>query len=320
MGRTTPPRQSAQICTSDRVLRYTSAIFGVSRNDLTSPDRRRRIAWPRMAAMVALRKYCGVSTTVIGRILGGRDHTTIINAAHRVPTLHERYSAFAAATRILTAAMDGAHLIYISGPMTGRANGNRRVFEIAQRAIDAMPGVIAVNPHDIAGIAEWQSDFADLPKIVKYQHYMRLDLSVLNICSAVTMLPNWQNSPGAQTEIRAATAIGIPVFASVGDFLDAHPQGSEEVMIFISARCVVQEVRELSALLNFGSAQAMHTAWVPFSTMQPDDAKILRGAFGGERHTIRIEKWKADEIGLSPTHSAAAATTDLFTVNATSNA
>ncbi len=54
--------------------------------DLTSPSRRREMAWPRMACMSAAKIICGgKSLPMIGRAFGNRDHTTVMHALKAVP-------------------------------------------------------------------------------------------------------------------------------------------------------------------------------------------------------------------------------------------
>jgi chromosomal replication initiation ATPase DnaA len=46
--------------------------------DLKGPSRERHIAWPRQEAMKAVKDRLGWSLPRIARLLGGRDHTTIL--------------------------------------------------------------------------------------------------------------------------------------------------------------------------------------------------------------------------------------------------
>jgi chromosomal replication initiator protein len=59
------------------------AYFGVSLQDLNSPGRRARIAWPRQVAMYLARELTSESLPSIGRCFGGRDHTTVLHAWRR---------------------------------------------------------------------------------------------------------------------------------------------------------------------------------------------------------------------------------------------
>lgn len=66
----------------DEVIRIVCAHFGLARFELTSSDRRRRVARPRMMAMGLVRRHLGVSFPQIGRRFAGRHHTTVIHACN----------------------------------------------------------------------------------------------------------------------------------------------------------------------------------------------------------------------------------------------
>jgi len=57
--------------------------FGLSREELLSPARTPRIAWPRQVAMYLARELTDESLPAIGRHFGGRDHTTVLHACRR---------------------------------------------------------------------------------------------------------------------------------------------------------------------------------------------------------------------------------------------
>jgi chromosomal replication initiator protein len=61
----------------------TCELFAVSRDELLSPARSARIAWPRQLAMYLARELTGESLPAIGRQFGGRDHTTVLHACRR---------------------------------------------------------------------------------------------------------------------------------------------------------------------------------------------------------------------------------------------
>jgi chromosomal replication initiator protein len=60
--------------------------FGLTREELLSPARSARIAWPRQVAMYLARELTGQSLPAIGRQFGGRDHTTVLHAWRRTST------------------------------------------------------------------------------------------------------------------------------------------------------------------------------------------------------------------------------------------
>jgi chromosomal replication initiator protein len=64
--------------------------FGISIDELISPTRTARLAWPRQVAMYLSRELTQESLPAIGREFGGRDHTTVLHAWRRT---EERMSA-----------------------------------------------------------------------------------------------------------------------------------------------------------------------------------------------------------------------------------
>jgi chromosomal replication initiator protein len=59
------------------------AAFELSLDDLRSPSRASRLAWPRQIAMYLARELTGASLPAIGREFGGRNHTTVVHACKR---------------------------------------------------------------------------------------------------------------------------------------------------------------------------------------------------------------------------------------------
>ncbi|HLH13931.1 MAG TPA: chromosomal replication initiator protein DnaA [Solirubrobacteraceae bacterium] len=57
--------------------------FALSAEELLSPTRSARVAWPRQLAMFLARELTGQSLPEIGRQFGGRDHTTVMHACRR---------------------------------------------------------------------------------------------------------------------------------------------------------------------------------------------------------------------------------------------
>jgi len=66
------------------VLKVTEAVTGVSTANILSRDRSRDIVDARFFAMWSLRSVSGTSFSVIGERIGGKDHTTVINAVNQV--------------------------------------------------------------------------------------------------------------------------------------------------------------------------------------------------------------------------------------------
>jgi chromosomal replication initiator protein len=57
--------------------------FGLTPQELISPSRTPRVAWPRQLAMYLSRELTSESLPAIGRQFGGRDHTTVLHAWRR---------------------------------------------------------------------------------------------------------------------------------------------------------------------------------------------------------------------------------------------
>ena len=70
-----------------RVQQAACTHFGLTSQDLLSASRARRLAWPRQLAMYLARELTDESLPAIGRLFGGRDHTTVLYACRRA---HER--------------------------------------------------------------------------------------------------------------------------------------------------------------------------------------------------------------------------------------
>ena len=77
--------------TAPAVLAYVAKKEGVSVDDLKGPSKLRTVVYPRFRAMHMLRqlKRGGepMSYPAIGGVLGGRDHTTIMNGIQRAEEL-----------------------------------------------------------------------------------------------------------------------------------------------------------------------------------------------------------------------------------------
>ena len=78
-----PPRGSGRPSIDD-VKRAVAAHFELSVDELVSPSRTARIAWPRQVAIHLARELCGASLQAIGEAFGGRNHATVLHACKRV--------------------------------------------------------------------------------------------------------------------------------------------------------------------------------------------------------------------------------------------
>lgn len=78
------------------IVAEIAALYDVTVADLTGPSRRKRITHPRQHAMWEVRRRAPhLSLPQIGRLFGGRDHTTIIHGlrAHEARLAAQRGAA-----------------------------------------------------------------------------------------------------------------------------------------------------------------------------------------------------------------------------------
>lgn len=91
--------------------------------------------------------------------------------------------------------------LYISGPMTGYVEFNFPAFESAAEKLRGT-GYAVTSPHEF-GEGDPTQTWAD---------YLRVDLiAMLQHCSAVAVLPGWEESRGASLEVYVAEKLGMRV-------------------------------------------------------------------------------------------------------------
>jgi chromosomal replication initiator protein len=78
-----PRRGSAQPTVED-VKRIVAESFALTTEELISPVRTARVAWPRQVAIHLARELTGASLQAIGDAFGGRNHATVLHACKRV--------------------------------------------------------------------------------------------------------------------------------------------------------------------------------------------------------------------------------------------
>lgn len=79
--------------------------------------------------------------------------------------------------------------IYLSGPITGIADYHQRFEKAKVELVEAGYKNIA-NPAELDGVINE----------AKYEEYMSLCMSLLEMCDVVVMLPGWKESIGANRE------------------------------------------------------------------------------------------------------------------------
>ena len=70
--------------TSGEIIDATAQAFGITDKEIRGPYRHRRLIWPRHIAIHIIRDVLGKPYEEIGKLFGGRDHSTIIYAIWNV--------------------------------------------------------------------------------------------------------------------------------------------------------------------------------------------------------------------------------------------
>lgn len=78
----TPP-QKTQACRIYRIIIHTARKHNIPTRSLIYHNRRAGVAWARFEAMWRARQETGASYALIGHVMGGRNHSTIMSGIKR---------------------------------------------------------------------------------------------------------------------------------------------------------------------------------------------------------------------------------------------
>ena len=76
--------QSARAITAELIIEIVSGQYSVTTDEIIGKNRSQSIALPRQICMYLCRRMTSLSTTSIGRVFGGRDHTTVMHACDKI--------------------------------------------------------------------------------------------------------------------------------------------------------------------------------------------------------------------------------------------
>lgn len=93
--------------------------------------------------------------------------------------------------------------LYISGKITGLEKSEyMKKFANAQLKLISL-GYSVINPAAVNSM---------LPEDTNYDEYMRMSMTMLEMCDGIYMLDNWQDSKGANMELERAKELGLKVY------------------------------------------------------------------------------------------------------------
>lgn len=87
--------------TPEYIVEVVSEHFNINQNDVYSTKKSRNIAYPRQIAMYLCRQLTDYSLTDIGKILGNRDHSTILHGCDKIAKDIEKDSSLHNTTDVL---------------------------------------------------------------------------------------------------------------------------------------------------------------------------------------------------------------------------
>ncbi|HUV38005.1 MAG TPA: chromosomal replication initiator protein DnaA [Planctomycetota bacterium] len=86
---TSQPAKSPRVISVPQIQETVAAHFGLKFSDLISKKRSRSVAFPRQIGMYLARQLTNLSLGDIGRLFGGRDHTTVLYACEKIEKRRE---------------------------------------------------------------------------------------------------------------------------------------------------------------------------------------------------------------------------------------
>ncbi|MBJ7444351.1 MAG: chromosomal replication initiator protein DnaA [Sphingobium sp.] len=100
-------RANARRITVDEIQKVCAAHYKIDASEMRSKRRARAVARPRQVAMYLAKKMTPRSLPEIGRIFGGRDHSTVIHAVRTIEGLRESNPDIDADVRALLRQLEG---------------------------------------------------------------------------------------------------------------------------------------------------------------------------------------------------------------------
>lgn len=118
------------------VFTEVARAYGLSLRQLIGPQRFQSVAWPRHVAVYLAHEMTGRSLGAIGRVAGGRDHSTICNSIQRVKDVMDHDAVKRAEVARVRAQVDSDELTKLAGEVIGAAHRERLISSIRRTIQD----------------------------------------------------------------------------------------------------------------------------------------------------------------------------------------
>ncbi|NOY86691.1 MAG: chromosomal replication initiator protein DnaA [Deltaproteobacteria bacterium] len=99
--------QKNKVITVEDIQKKVSVFYNVKISDLKAKKKNKTLILPRHTAMYLIRKLTDLSLPEIGRYFGGRDHTTVLHAIHKIHNIMETDSDYVQTIENLTRDIEG---------------------------------------------------------------------------------------------------------------------------------------------------------------------------------------------------------------------
>lgn len=191
--------------------------------------------------------------------------------------------------------------LYVAGPMRGVAAFNFPAFDEAEQQLTrlghevfspaARDRATGFDPSDMDGT----EDLAALG--FSLREALAADTEwITKHADAVIVLPGWEQSSGARSEVALAAALGIPAW-TLGDFLDPDPQMVDQTAVLSQQRQTITVVDPFSLPASATQKLADELAR-PLHLLGSDEVRVIDPATGGAKGQKPCQLGSVDPMAL----------------------
>lgn len=124
-------------------------------------------------------------------------------------------------------------IVYISGPISGYSDKNKKAFSYAEKEIKKLvkresikTEIKVINPVKLG--VKLDKSYRIFDKVPKWEDYMRVCIRELCKSDFVYLLPNWGYSEGAAVEKYLAERLKIPCAENINELLILINRGCKQ--------------------------------------------------------------------------------------------